>query len=45
MFVTESSVSTQPATEDRKLIRFRGGHKGTFTRVEQKVDEFTFTCH
>ena len=44
MSVTESSVSTQPATEDRKLTRIRGGHKGAFTRLQQKVDEFTFTA-
>ena len=44
MSVTESSSSVQPATEDRKLTRIRGGHKGAFTRLEQKVDEFTVTA-
>ena len=44
MYVTESSDSTQPATEFRKLTRIRDGHKGAFTRLEQKVDEFTFTA-
>ena len=44
MSVTVSSSSVQPATEDRKLTRIRGGHKGAFTRLEQKVDEFTVTA-
>ena len=44
MSVTESSASVQPATEDRKLTRIRGGHKGAFTRLEQKVDESTVTA-
>ena len=44
MSVTESSASVQSATEDRKLTRIRGGHKGAFTRLEQKVDEFTVTA-
>ena len=43
MFVTESSASVQSATEDGKLTRIRGGHKGAFTRLEQNVDEFTVT--
>ena len=45
MSVTESCASTQPATEDRKLITIRGGHKGAFTKLEQNVDEFTFTAN
>ena len=44
MSVTESSASTQPATEDRKLTGIRGGHKGAFTRFEQKIDAITFTA-
>ena len=28
----------------KKLTRIRGGHKGAFTRLEQKVDEFTVTA-
>ena len=44
MSVTESSASTQPATEDRKFTRIRGAHKGAFTRMEQKLYEFTFTA-
>ena len=38
MSVTEISASVQPATEDRKLTRIRGGDKGAFTRLEQKID-------
>ena len=44
MPVTESIASVQSDTEDRKLTRSRGGHKGAFTRLEQKVDEFTVTA-
>ena len=44
MSVTESSASIQPVTQDRKLTRIRGGHKGVFTRLEQKFDEFTVTA-
>ena len=44
MSVTESRASVQPVTEDRKLTRIRGGHKGAFTGLEQKVDEFTVTA-
>ena len=40
MPVTESSASVQAATEDRTLT----GHKGAFTRLEQKVDELTVTA-
>ena len=45
MSVPESSDSTQPATEDRRLTCIRGGHKDAFTKLEQKVDEFTFTAN
>ena len=44
MSVTESSDSTQPATEDRKFTCIRDGQKGAFARLEQKIDEFTFTA-
>ena len=44
MSVPESSDSTQPTTEDRRLMCIRGGHKDAFTKLEQKVDEFTFTA-
>ena len=44
MSVSESNASVQSDTEDRKLTRIRGGHKGAFTRLEQKVDEFTVTA-
>ena len=44
MSVTESSASTQPGTEDRKFTRITVGHKGAFTRLEQKVHEIAFTA-
>ena len=40
MPVTERSASVQAATEDSTLT----GHKGAFTRLKQKVDEFTVTA-
>ena len=42
--MTESSAFIQPASEDKKLTRIRGGHKGAFTSLEYKVDEFTVTA-